>query len=143
MINISVKDKTKRTAKAYAFVRLSKNILKKIKENNIPKGDVLETSRIAAIMAVKNTPQLIPMCHTIEIEHADINFIFKINGISVESSVSATSKTGVEMEAITAVTIAAVNIYDMCKMFDKSIEITNIYLLEKTGGKSGIYKRTR
>ncbi len=141
MIDVGQKEKTYRLAKAQAFVKLDKEILKKVKNNEIPKGNVLEMTRTASIFAAKNTPQLIPLCHIIEIEYANTEFIFKNDGILIESKVSAHAKTGVEMEALTACTVAALTIYDMCKMFSKSIEIQNICLLEKTGGKSGVYIR--
>lgn len=141
MIDVGQKEKTHRIAKARSFVKLGKEILKKVKDNQIPKGNVLEMARTASIFAAKNTPQLIPLCHIIEIEYADTEFTFKTDGIIVESKVSAHAKTGVEMEALTACSIAALTIYDMCKMFSKEIEIQDIYLLEKTGGKSGDYVR--
>ncbi len=139
MIDVGQKEKTYRVAKAQAFVKLGREILKKVKNNEIPKGNVLEMAKTASIFAAKNTPQLIPLCHIIEIEYANSEFIFKTDGILIESKVSAHAKTGVEMEALTACSIAALTIYDMCKMFSKSIEIQNICLLEKTGGKSGDY----
>ena len=141
MIDVGQKEKTYRIAKAQAFVKLGKEILKKVKNNRMPKGNVLEMAKTASIFAAKNTPQLIPMCHIIEIEYANTDFIFKSGGILIESKVSAHAKTGVEMEALTACTVAALTIYDMCKMFSKGIEIQDIYLLEKTGGKSGAYVR--
>lgn len=141
MIDLGPKEKTYRLAKAQAFVKLSREILKKIKNKEIPKGNVLEMAKTASIFAAKNTPQLIPLCHIIEIEYANTEFIFKTEGILIESKVSAHAKTGVEMEALTACTVAALTIYDMCKMFSKEIEIQNICLLEKTGGKSGTYKK--
>jgi len=141
MIDITNKKKTKRVARAQAFVNLNKEILEKIRNKVMPKGDVLECARIAGIMAAKNTPNIIPLCHLIGIEKADVAFVFKKNGIFIESVVRVIAKTGVEMEALTAVTVAALTIYDMCKMFSKAIEIQDIYLLEKRGGKSGVYKR--
>jgi len=141
MIDVGQKEKTHRIAKAQAFVRLDRAILEKIKNNQIPKGDCIEMARTASIFAAKNTPQLIPLCHIIEIEYANTEFTFKNDGIIIESVVSAHAKTGVEMEALTACTVAALTIYDMCKMFSKSIEIKNICLLEKSGGKSGDYIR--
>ena len=141
MIDVGPKEKTHRIAKAQAFVKLNREILQKVKNNEMPKGNVLEMARTAGIFAVKNTPQLIPMCHIIEIEYANTDFSFKADGILIESKVSAHAKTGVEMEALTACTAAALTIYDMCKMFSKEIEIQDIYLLEKTGGKSGDYTR--
>ena len=143
MIDVGLKEKTHRIAKAQAFVKLGREILKKVKNNEMPKGNVLEMARTASIFAAKNTPGLIPLCHIIEIEYANTEFTFKPDGIIIESKVSAHAKTGVEMEALTACTIAALTIYDMCKMFSKEIEIQDIYLLEKTGGKSGKYVRKK
>lgn len=143
MIDVGPKEKTHRIAKAQAFVKLDREILKKVKNNQMPKGNVLEMAKTASIFAAKNTPQLIPMCHIIEIEYANTDFKFTPNGILIESKVSARAKTGVEMEALTACTVAALTIYDMCKMFSKEIEIQDIYLREKTGGKSGTYIRKK
>ena len=141
MINVGNKKKTKRVARATAFVKLDSEIIDKIKENKVPKGNVLEIARVAGILAAKKTPELIPLCHNVEIEYIGMDFSFKKDGVVIESIVKSTGKTGVEMEALNAVSMAALTIYDMCKMFSKSIEIHNIYLLEKKGGKSGIYKR--
>jgi cyclic pyranopterin phosphate synthase len=142
MVDIGKKAKTKRIAKAQAFIKLNKEIIKKIRGNDIPKGNVLEIARAAGIYAAKNTAGLIPLCHNIELEYADVEYILKNNGILLRSTVRATSKTGVEMEAMAACSIAALTIYDMCKMFSKSIEVKDIYLIEKKGGKSGTYKRS-
>jgi cyclic pyranopterin monophosphate synthase len=141
MVDVGVKKKTKRLARAAAFVRLNEKIAERIKNNDMPKGNVLENARIAGILAAKNTAGLIPLCHNIELEYVGVNFKFANGGIAIESLVRATGKTGVEMEAIIASAIAAITIYDMCKMFTKSIEIQDIHLIEKRGGKSGIYIR--
>lgn len=141
MIDISTKKKTYRTAKAQAIVKLNTTIMAKIKAKTIPKGDVLETARLAAILAAKNTSQLMPFCHIIEISSVNIDFSLLKEDIIITSIIKAHAKTGVEMEALASVTIAALNIYDMCKMFTKDIQITKIELLEKTGGKSGDYKK--
>lgn len=141
MVDIGKKAKTKRIAKAQAFIKLNKEIIKKIRNNDIPKGNVLEIARLAGIYAAKNTAGLIPLCHNIELEYVDVECILKSSGILLSSTVRATSKTGVEMEAMTACSIAALTIYDMCKMFSKSIEIKEVCLTEKRGGKSGIYRR--
>ncbi len=142
MVDVGEKAETKRTAKAQAFIELNKEIMKRIGNNDIPKGNVLEMARSAGILAAKNTAHLIPLCHNIELEYADVAFMFRNNGILIKSTIRATSKTGVEMEAMTACSIAALTIYDMCKMFSKSIEISEVYLIEKRGGRSGIYKRS-
>ncbi len=141
MIDIGKKKKTKRMAKAQAFIKLTKDLLEKIKNNTMPKGNVLETARIAGIMAAKKTQDLIPLCHNIEIEHVGIDFKFKKDGILIESTAGTTAKTGIEMETLTACSIAALTIYDMCKMFNRAIEISKIELIEKKGGKSGHYKK--
>lgn len=141
MVDVEVKKKTKRLTRAAAFVRLNEEIAERIKNNDMPKGNVLENARIAGILAANNTAGLIPLCHNIELEYVGVNFKFVNGGIVIESLIRATGKTGVEIEAIIASTIAAVTIYDMCKMFTKSTEIQNIYLIEKRGGKSGIYTR--
>jgi len=141
MVDIGEKRRTRRMAVAEALVRLPVDIMERIKQDTIPKGDVLETARVAGIMAAKKTSELIPLCHIIEVDNVDIEFLFKRNGLLIRSRVKATAKTGVEMEALASCSIAALTIYDMCKMFSKSIEITGLYLVEKKGGKSGIYRR--
>ena len=141
MIDVGGKAKTLRIARAGALVRMNRLLIKRIKKNDIPKGNVLECARIAGILAAKKTSDLIPLCHNIELESVELNFKFKKSGIRIESLAKATAKTGVEMEAIVASSVAAITIYDMCKMFSKTIEIQDIYLLEKRGGKSGVYKR--
>ena len=139
MIDIGNKKKTKRIARAAAFVKLNKEMIEKIKNDDIPKGDVLENARVAAILACKKTASLIPLCHNIEVEYAGIDFEFTQDGIIVKSLIKSTGKTGVEMEAMVACSVAALTIYDMCKMFSKSIEVQNVCLLEKKGGRSGHY----
>ncbi len=139
MIDVGNKKKTRRMARAQAFVELDKELIKKIRNNEIPKGNVLEYARIAGILAAKNTPNLIPLCHNIGIDYAGVDFEFCKDGIIAESLIKSTGKTGVEMEAMTACAVAALTIYDMCKMFSKSAEIKNVYLIEKKGGRSGHY----
>ncbi|MBU4305718.1 MAG: cyclic pyranopterin monophosphate synthase MoaC [Candidatus Omnitrophica bacterium] len=141
MIDVGNKDTTLRTAKATAFVKLNAELVEKIRNNDMPKGNVLETARVAGILSAKKTPELIPLCHNIELNSVGIDFQLEAEGIRIESIVKANAKTGVEMEAIVASSMAAITIYDMCKMFLKSIEISNIELLEKKGGKSGEYKK--
>lgn len=143
MIDVGSKGKTRRIARAEAFVKLNDDIIRRIKNNDMPKGNVLENARVAAILAAKKTSELIPLCHNLDIEYADVDFTLKKGGILVESTVKTTGKTGVEMEAMVACSVAALTIYDMCKMFTKSIEIKDIYLVEKRGGKSGVYKRDK
>lgn len=141
MIDVGEKKKTRRVATARAFVKTGKEIKDKIKNNEMPKGNVLEFARTAGILGAKNTFNIIPLCHIIEIEQVTISFEFTDTGIVVECTAAATAKTGVEMEAILGCNIAALTIYDMSKMFSKTIEITDSYLLEKSGGKSGHFKR--
>ncbi|MFH1776489.1 MAG: cyclic pyranopterin monophosphate synthase MoaC [Candidatus Omnitrophota bacterium] len=141
MIDIGRKKKTKRLARARIFVCLGQELVNRIKQNTIPKGNVLASALIAGIAGAKKTAELIPFCHNIEIECVSIEFIFKTDAVLIESRVTALAKTGVEMEAMTACSIAALTVYDMCKMFSKSIEITGLCLVEKRGGKSGIYRK--
>jgi len=140
MVDVSAKSPTTRTAKAHAFVRLSAHVLAALPNN--PKGNPLEIARVAGIMAAKRTAELIPLCHPLPITHADVETTVEPEGVRIIATASITAQTGVEMEALTAATIAALTIYDMTKALDKSIEITDIYLLEKTGGKSGDWRRS-
>lgn len=137
MVDISDKVETFRVAKATAFIIMNVNTLNAVKNGTLNKGNVLAVAQVAGIMAAKNTCNTIPMCHPIAITSADIGFEYKENGILITSEVKCKSETGVEMEALNAVSVAALTIYDMCKALQKDMEITNIHLLEKTGGKSG------
>ncbi len=137
MIDVSEKKETLREAKAYGKISLSQELLKMIKDDQVPKGNVFEQSRLAAIMAAKKAPELIPLCHPLRITGVKIDFRFVDGGIEVESQVSAFDRTGVEIEALCAVTVACLNIYDMCKKFDRGMKIENVHLLEKSGGASG------
>ena len=139
MVDVSAKAATRRTARAHAFVRISASVLKKLPKN--PKGNPLEIARIAGIAAAKRTSDLIPMCHPLMLTHADVEVAVEKKGVRIIASAATTGQTGVEMEALTAAAAAALTVYDMTKALDKSIEIQDLYLLEKTGGKSGIYKR--
>ncbi|MEZ5403352.1 MAG: cyclic pyranopterin monophosphate synthase MoaC [Bryobacteraceae bacterium] len=139
MVDVSAKTPTARTARAHAFVKMSAAVLEALPKN--PKGDPLETARIAGIMAAKNTASLIPMCHPLPLSHCDVRLKIEEGGIRIETTASTTAGTGVEMEAMTAAAVAALTVYDMTKALDKGIEITGVYLLEKTGGKSGHYQR--
>ena len=143
MVDVSEKDTTERTAKAYGEVKVSKEVFEKIKINEVAKGDVLTVAKIAGIQAAKKTSELIPLCHNIFISKIDVSFNLneESNTIEITSFAKTNAVTGIEMEALTAVNIAALTIYDMCKAIDKSIEITNVHLLSKTGGKSNDYKR--
>lgn len=143
MVDITEKNITERTAVAAGEITMKKKTLEIIQSGNIKKGNVLEVARIAAIMSSKKTQELIPMCHNILLTNAKIEFSFdKENSkILMESTVKTTGKTGVEMEALTMVSVAGLTIYDMCKSVDKSMVIGKIRLLEKHGGKSGNWKR--
>ena len=139
MVDVSGKSATKRTARAHAFVRMSHEVLASLSSN--PKGDPLVVARIAGIQAAKRTAELIPLCHTLPLSHADVAIMVEADGVRVIASAATSGQTGVEMEALTAASVAALTIYDMTKALDKRIEIQDIYLLEKTGGKSGDFQR--
>jgi len=139
MVDVSAKDATKRTASAHAFVRMSPAVIAGLASN--PKGDPLQVARIAGIMGAKKTSELIPMCHPLPISHADVTVTIEAEGVRIVATVSTAAQTGVEMEALTAASIAALTVYDMTKALDKGIEIQDLYLLEKQGGKSGDYRR--
>jgi len=139
MVDVSAKPDTRRTARAHAFVRLIPAVLKKLPEN--PKGNPLEIARIAGISAAKRTSELIPLCHPLMLSHADVDVSLEKEGVRIISTAATTAATGVEMEALTAASVAALTVYDMVKALDKSIEIQDLYLLEKTGGKNGDFRR--
>jgi len=141
MVDVSAKEINLRTSAAIAVVKLSKEAFLAVKNNSVIKGDVLSVARIAGIQAAKRTSELIPLCHNIFISSVAIDFEIKEENFSIiiSSEAKTNSVTGIEMEALTAVSIAALTIYDMCKAIDKSISIKNIHLLSKTGGKSGVY----
>ncbi len=139
MVDVSTKATTKRTARAHAFVKMLAQVISGLAAN--PKGDPLEVARIAGIMAAKRTSELIPMCHPLPISHADVTVSVETAGVRIFATVSTASQTGVEMEALTAASVAALTVYDMTKALDKGIEIQDLYLIEKTGGKSGDYRR--
>jgi len=138
MVDVSGKPPTLRQASASALVKMNPRTLRAVKRN--PKGNPLEIARIAGISAAKRTAELIPLCHPLWLSHIDVQAAFNKNGVLVSSTVSSTGSTGVEMEALTAVAVAALTVYDMCKAIDKGIEITDIRLLEKSGGNSGTYR---
>ncbi len=139
MVDVSAKAETKRTATAQAFVRIKPSVLKKLPKN--PKGDPLEVARIAGISAAKRASDLIPMCHPLMLSHVDVDARIEKKGVRITARAAITGPTGVEMEALTAAAVAALTVYDMTKALDKSIEIQDLYLLEKTGGKSGDFKK--
>lgn len=141
MVDVSCKDDTVREARAYAFVKMKPSVVREIRSLRLPKGDPLTVARLAGITAAKRTDELIPLCHPLLLTHVDVVLELCHNGVRLTSSVRSTGKTGVEMEALTAAAIASLTVYDMCKALDRGIEIQDIYLLEKTGGKSGRYSR--
>ena len=139
MVDVSAKPDTKRTATAHAFVRIKRSVLNKLPDN--PKGNPLEVARFAGISAAKKTSELIPMCHPLMLSHVDVTCKIESKGVRITSEATILGPTGVEMEALTAASVAALTVYDMTKALDKSIEIQDVYLLSKTGGKSGDFKR--
>ncbi|GAB6189471.1 cyclic pyranopterin monophosphate synthase MoaC [Marinitoga arctica] len=141
MVDVSGKDVTLRIAKAHGKIKMKKETINAIIKGNLKKGNVLTTAKIAGIMGAKKTSDLIPMCHNIFISKIDIEFKINEDNIEIFSYAKTSSQTGIEMEALTAVNITALTIYDMCKAVDKEMEITEIYLLEKSGGKSGHFIR--
>ncbi len=141
MVDVSAKPPSKRQARARALVILKPAVLKALPTN--PKGDPFETARLAGIMAAKRTAELIPMCHPLPLSHIDVAIRLCENGVTITANVATTAATGVEMEALTAASVAALTVYDMCKALDKGIEIREIVLERKTGGKSGDYVRRK
>jgi cyclic pyranopterin phosphate synthase len=142
MVDTSDKLATTRHAIASARVLMSTETVAAVKDHRTPKGDPLEAARLAGIMAAKRTAELIPLCHPLPLTHVDVQARMEDYGVYLESSVSTNAQTGVEMEALTAVSVAALTIYDMCKAIDKGITISDVRLERKTGGKSGDYNRT-
>ncbi len=141
MVDTTEKPITDRRAVASARVLLSAATVAAIQNHTTPKGDPLETARLAGIVAAKRTAELIPLCHPLPLTHVDVRAELQDGGVYLEAEVTTRAQTGVEMEALTAVSVAALTIYDMCKALDKAITITDIRLESKTGGKSGDYQR--
>lgn len=141
MVDVSGKSSTKREAEASGFVAVKPEVLAALPMN--PKGDPLEVARIAGIMAAKRTSDLIPMCHPLPLSLVDVEVRVCENGVAITSKVATTAETGVEMEALTAVSVASLTLYDMLKAADKGIEIREIVLERKSGGKSGDYRRRK
>ncbi len=141
MVDVSAKAVTKRTATAHAFVRMPAKVVRAIRRLENPKGNPLEVARIAGIAAAKRTAEWIPLCHPLPLTHIDVTPRLCKDGVEIRSTVTATAQTGVEMEALVAASCAALTIYDMCKALDRGIEISDLYLLSKTGGKSGDFSR--
>ena len=140
MVDISEKSVSERVARASVMVELSDSTIEVLKKGHSPKGDPLEVSRIAGIMGAKKTPELIPLCHQIDLSKVDVMTELTDSGVLIRTVAKTNAKTGVEMEALTAASIAALTVYDMCKAVQKDISITNLQLESKTGGKSD-YKR--
>lgn len=139
MVDVSAKAETRRTARAHAFVSMSPEVIGRLASN--PKGNPLEVARIAGIAAAKKTADLIPLCHPLMLTHVDVEAKVESEGVTIVATAATTAQTGVEMEALTAAAVAALTVYDMTKALDKGIQIREVYLLEKTGGKSGDYRR--
>src|ERR1700735_3708771 len=135
MVDVSLKAESRRTAVAQAFVRIKPSVLRQLPAN--PKGNPLEVARFAGISAAKRTSDLIPMCHPLMLSHVEVEAEIESRGVRITARVSTTSQTGVEMEALTAAAVAALTVYDMTKALDKSIEIQDVFLIEKTGGRGG------
>lgn len=145
MVDVTEKEPTDRKAVAQGVISMNPSTFRMIKNRKVKKGNVLETARIAGIMAAKKTSDLIPMCHPLNLTHVAVDFYPEESSgsIRIESSVKVFSQTGVEMEALTAVSVAALTIYDMCKSYDREMIISDIFLIEKEGGKSGKFIRTK
>lgn len=141
MVDTSAKDSTARRAIAAGRVRMSPETVAAVRGHRTPKGDPLETARLAGIMAAKRTSEFIPLCHPLALTHIDVRATLEETGVYLEAEAATTAQTGVEMEALTAVCVAALTIYDMCKALDKTMTITDVRLERKTGGKSGDYQR--
>jgi cyclic pyranopterin monophosphate synthase len=139
MVDVSEKPATSRTAVAYAFVRMKAATVGALKKKEAPKGNPLEVARIAGITAAKRTSELIPLCHPLSLTHVDVRARLCQNGVEIESEARTTGPTGVEMEALTAASVAALTVYDMCKAIERGMEI-RVELLEKSGGRSGTYR---
>ena len=141
MVDVTAKAETQRTAMAHAFVRMRRATIASVRRAKSPKGDPVEIARIAGITAAKRTAELIPLCHPLSLTHVDVNAKLCQNGIEITSEATATGPTGVEMEALVAASVAALTIYDMCKAIERGMAITDVYVLKKSGGRSGLYVR--
>ena len=141
MVDVSAKSATRREAEASAFVVMKPEVLAALPHN--PKGDALEVARLAGIMAAKRTAELIPLCHPLPLSLVDVDLRLCENGVAITSKVTTTAETGVEMEALVAASVSALTVYDMCKALDKGIEIRDVVLERKSGGKSGDYRRAK
>jgi cyclic pyranopterin monophosphate synthase len=142
MVDVTAKPATSRTAVAHAFVRMQRETVANLKGFNSPKGNPLEIARIAGISAAKRTSELIPLCHPLSLTHVDVRAKLCQNGIEITSEATVTGPTGVEMEALVGAAVAALTIYDMCKALERGMEITELHLVKKSGGRSGTYLRS-
>ena len=143
MVDVGTKPVTQRTAEASARVLMSKETIAAIRARQTPKGDPIEAARLAGIMAAKRTSDLIPLCHPLPISHVEISISLTEDGAEIAATVSTSAQTGVEMEALTAASVAALTVYDMCKAIEKGIVITDIRLERKSGGRSGEWRRQK
>ncbi|MFQ5694843.1 MAG: cyclic pyranopterin monophosphate synthase MoaC [Terriglobia bacterium] len=141
MVDVSRKPATRRQARAHAFVKMKPQVVRRIRRLETPKGDPLEVARIAGIAAAKRTAELVPFCHPLPLTHVEVGVELCQNGVRLRSSVRSKGPTGVEMEALTAVAVGALTVYDMCKALDPAMEVQDIYLVEKKGGRSGLFRR--
>lgn len=141
MVDVTAKPPTTRTAVAHAFVRMQRATVAQLKKLKNPKGNPLEVARIAGIGAAKRTSELIPLCHPLALTHVDVRAELCQNGIEITSEATATGPTGVEMEALVGASVAALTIYDMCKALERGMQITQVHLVKKSGGRSGTYLR--
>lgn len=142
MVDVSAKPVTARVAEASGFVMMSPATIRAIRARHTPKGDPLETARLAGIMAAKRTAELIPLCHSLALSHVDVQITLRQRGARLVATATTSAQTGVEMEALTAVSVAALTLYDMCKAIDRAMTITDIRLERKSGGRSGAWRRS-
>ena len=142
MVDVGAKDVTERRAVARGLLRVSPSTIELIRDGATPKGDVLAAARLAGIMAAKRTSELIPLAHPLPLTHASVDLVLGAGGISIEATVATSARTGVEMEALTAVSVAGLTLYDMLKSVERGATLTDVRLVEKTGGKSGTYRQS-
>ncbi len=143
MVNVTQKASTSRTAAAHAFVHMDRATVASVRSLKSPKGSPLEIARIAGITAAKRTSELIPLCHPLALTHVDVSAKLCQNGVEITSEATATGPTGVEMEALVAASVAALTIYDMCKALERGMTVSDVYVLRKSGGRSGVYLRPK
>ena len=142
MVDVGSKAVTERRAVARGLLRVSPSTIALVRDGAAPKGDVLAAARIAGIMAAKRTSELIPLTHPLPLTHASVDLVLGVDGITIEATVATSARTGVEMEALTAVSVAGLTLYDMLKSVERGATLTDVRLVEKTGGKSGTYRRS-